>query len=304
MRAIAAGVTDVGRERAHNEDRFILLPQFNVFVVADGMGGHQSGEVASRMAASTVAGYFRGKPTANGETASNRLRDALVDANAKIFERADDSRAHRGMGTTVVAAAFSPGDRTMHVAHAGDSRAYLLRDREMKLLTRDHSLLSDALLERPELSESDLSYLPKNVITRALGISPNVELDVNTVSARLGDIFLLCSDGLHGLVEEPEIINIIMKTDSLSDACDRLVEEANAQGGKDNITAVLIRIEEADEPWSARTPMLSSKPPAQRISKAPSETSQGEVKIRDADAADDDDGGRDDGGSDGGADDS
>jgi len=270
MRAIAAGVTDVGRERAHNEDRFILLPQFNVFVVADGMGGHQSGEVASRMAASTVAGYFRGKPTANGETASNRLRDALIDANTKIFDRADDSRAHRGMGTTVVAAAFSPSDRTMHVAHAGDSRAYLLRDDAMKALTRDHSLLSDALLERPELSETDLSYLPKNVITRALGISPSVELDASEVSAQVGDVFLLCSDGLHGLVEETEIISIIKKTESLSNACGLLIAEANAQGGKDNITAVLIRIEEADEPWSARTPMFSSNPPKMRVSTAPS----------------------------------
>src|SRR5215217_5865348 len=104
MRAIAAGLSDVGKERKHNEDRYILLPEFGVFVVADGMGGHQSGEVASRMAASTVAGYFR-SPSKNGSV-RDALVSALTDANAKIFARADDSRAHRGMGTTVVAAAY------------------------------------------------------------------------------------------------------------------------------------------------------------------------------------------------------
>src|SRR6187402_417729 len=117
MRAIAAGLSDVGRQRVHNEDRFILLPEFNVFVVADGMGGHQSGEVASRMAASTIASYFRnggGGRRAVGE----RLRAAVAHANAKIFARADDSRAHRGMGTTVVAAAFSKADAEFYVAHA------------------------------------------------------------------------------------------------------------------------------------------------------------------------------------------
>jgi serine/threonine protein phosphatase PrpC len=151
MRAIAAGLTDIGRERNHNEDRFILLPEFNVFVVADGMGGHQSGEVASRMAAATIASFFRAQPPPGG--VGEQLRAAVCDANAKIFARADDSRAHRGMGTTVVAAAYSPNDGFMHVCHAGDSRAYHLRGPKLKQLTRDHSLLSDALLERPELTE-------------------------------------------------------------------------------------------------------------------------------------------------------
>lgn len=262
MRAIAAGLTDVGRERIHNEDRFILLPQFHVYVVADGMGGHQSGEVASRMAASTIAGYFRGAAPMNGAAVASLLRDAVVDANTKIFARADDSRAHRGMGTTVVAAAYSESDRSIHIAHAGDSRAYLLREESLRQLTRDHSLLADALLERPELTEADLSYLPKNVITRALGIGPSVDVDVTSVAVDVGDVFLLCSDGLHGLVDEDEIASIIAAEESLSAACERLVERANYNGGRDNITAVLIRIEEEDEPWSRRTPMvISSAPP-------------------------------------------
>ena len=261
MRAIAAGLTDIGRERSLNEDRFVLLPAFNVFVVADGMGGHQSGEVASRMAASTVATYFRTHADDAGEAAlSDKLRDAVREANTRIFSRGDDSRSHRGMGTTVVAAAFSPKDATMHVVHAGDSRAYLFRGESVKQLTRDHSLLSDALLERPELTESDLAYLPKNVITRALGIAPVVDLDVCACPAEVGDVFLLCSDGLTGLVEDASIGEIVRGTPSLTEACSRLIEAANRNGGRDNITAVLVRIEPEAEPWSVRSSRPSGPP--------------------------------------------
>jgi serine/threonine protein phosphatase PrpC len=259
MRAIAAGLTDIGRERSHNEDRFILLPEFRVYVVADGMGGHQSGEVASRMAASNIAGYFRNQSTdrrnmISREALCETLKSAVSDANSKIFARADDSRAHRGMGTTVVAAAFRPEDGTMAVVHAGDSRAYHIRNAKMVQLTRDHSLLSDALLERPELTEADLSYLPRNVITRALGIGPTVDLDATFVEAWPGDHFVLCSDGLHGLVEDDDIAKIVAECESLTDCCSRLIEAANKAGGKDNITAVVIRIDEEAEPWSVRSP--------------------------------------------------
>lgn len=250
MRAVAAGLSDVGKERKHNEDRFILLPEFGVYVVADGMGGHQSGEVASRMAASSVAGYFRAGPK------QRPVRDALVsalsDANAKIFARADDSRAHRGMGTTVVAAAFCPADAMLYIAHAGDSRCYRVREGRMEQLTRDHSLLQDALLERPDLTEIDLAYLPRNVITRALGIGPSVELDVRAEPVRAGDCFLLCSDGLHGLVADEDMVRIVVETPTLTDACRALIRRANANGGKDNITAVLMRIEDEDAPWADR----------------------------------------------------
>ena len=293
MRAIAAGLSDIGRERSHNEDRYILLPEFRVYVVADGMGGHQSGEVASRMAASTVAGYFRalksegklsGPDMISREALTETLKSAVADANAKIFARADDSRAHRGMGTTVVAAAFRPEDGTMAIVHAGDSRAYHLRQGSMKQLTRDHSLLSDALLERPELTEADLSYLPKNVITRALGIGPTVDLDATFVEAMPGDQFVLCSDGLHGLIDDAMIADIVRACDSLTDCCQRLIEAANKAGGKDNITAVVIRIEEEAEPWSVRSPgsfppgrpsqtglQAVTGPPSSQISRDPTE---------------------------------
>ncbi len=249
MRAVAAGLTDVGRERKHNEDRYILLPEFGVFVVADGMGGHQSGEVASRMAASTVAGYFRA--TGKNTSVRDSLVSALSDANSKIFARADDSRAHRGMGTTIVAAAYCPGDAMLYIAHAGDSRCYRVRGGRMEQLTRDHSLLQDALLERPDLTESDLAYLPRNVITRALGIGPSVELDVRAEPVQPGDCFLLCSDGLHGLVTDEDIVKIVVGAPTLTEACQALVQRANANGGKDNVTSVLIRIEDEDAPWAS-----------------------------------------------------
>jgi len=254
MRAIAAGLTDVGRQRSHNEDRFILLPEFNVFAVADGMGGHQHGEVASRMAASTIASYFRKQ---NGERrrtgVGDRLCAAVTQANSKIYSRADDSRTHRGMGTTIVAAAYDPDGGQVHIAHAGDSRCYRLRSGRIEQLTRDHSLLSDALLERPDLTEFDLAYLPRNVITRALGIGPNVDLDHRAVTVEPGDTFLLCSDGLHGLVTDQQIAEIVGQYNILTDACSNLIALANENGGRDNITVVLIRIEEEEEPWSHRS---------------------------------------------------
>ncbi len=262
MRAIAAGLSDVGKQRVHNEDRFILLPEFGVYVVADGMGGHQSGEVASKMAASSIARYFRNVAlTGNGagrRPVVERLRAAVTQANAQIFARADDSRIHRGMGTTVVAAAFSREQCELYVAHAGDSRCYRLREGRLDQLTRDHSLVSDALLERPDLSSSDLAYLPKNVITRALGIGPTVDVDVRVERVEVGDVFLLCSDGLHGLVSDEEISAILDEYPVLTEACSRLVERATAAGGKHNITAVIIRIEGEDEPWSVRP----SQPPS------------------------------------------
>ncbi len=259
MRAIAAGVTDVGRERDHNEDRFMLLPEFEVFVVADGMGGHQCGEVASRMATSTIATYFRAHREARREgTMSEVLRCSLEQANERIHRRANMSTRHRGMGTTVVAAAFNRRDKRIHVAHAGDSRAYRLREGAFTQLTRDHSLVEEALRTRPDISKSELAYLPANVITRALGVEATVDADVIAQDVELGDIFLLCSDGLHGYVSDERIAEIVMSLPVLTSACIELVAEANRNGGGDNITAVLIRIEEVDDPWAVST----SVPPA------------------------------------------
>ncbi len=154
---------------------------------------------------------------------------------------------------TIVAAAYCPSDAVLYIAHAGDSRCYRVRDGRMEQLTRDHSLLQDALLERPDLTESDLAYLPRNVITRALGIGPSVELDVRAEPVRPGDCFLLCSDGLHGLVTDEDIVKIVVGSPTLTEACQALIQRANANGGKDNVTSVLIRIEDGDAPWAPST---------------------------------------------------
>ncbi len=243
MRATAAGLSDVGRERVHNEDRYILLPEFNVYVVADGMGGHGAGEVASRIAASAIAGYFR---EANGKrrkaSTGDRLRAAVTYANARIFAHADDSRFYRGMGTTVVAAAFSPRERKFYVAHAGDSRCYLLRNGDISQLTRDHSLIADALLERPDLTERDLAYLPRNVITRALGIGPSVDIDLRAEPRRgratCSSSAPTASTGSSTIARSARIVE---DNAVLADACGKLIDCANENGGRDNITAVLIR---------------------------------------------------------------
>ncbi len=245
MRAIAAGVTDVGKERDHNEDRFVLLPEFEVFVVADGMGGHQCGEVASQMATSTVASYFRERRGKQGEgSLPDILHASLLSANERIHHRATTSTVHRGMGTTVVAAAFNAEEEKLYVAHAGDSRCYRLRDDVFEQVTRDHSLVEEALRTRPDRSESELSYWPNNVITRALGVEPMVDVEITIERVEPGDIYLLCSDGLHGFVTDERIGELVSETDVLTNACAALIAEANGNGGGDNVTAVLVRIEE------------------------------------------------------------
>jgi serine/threonine protein phosphatase PrpC len=257
MRAVAAGITDVGRERDHNEDRFVLLPESEVFVVADGMGGHQCGEVASQMATSTIAGFFGASPSMEGEGALGQvLRAALEEANRRIHQRAASSPSHRGMGTTVVAVAFHRAENRLYVAHAGDSRCYRFRAHTLTKLTRDHSLLEEALRARPEMTEAELSFLPSNVITRALGVDSSVDPDVKGDDSQVGDLYLLCSDGLHGFVKDERIREILDEERALSDACSELIAEANKNGGGDNITAVLVRIESLS-PGDSRHPSVA-----------------------------------------------
>jgi len=255
MRAVAAGLTDVGRKRDHNEDRFVLLPEFGVFMVADGMGGHQCGEVASRMATATVAGYLRAR-RAGAKTDGaipDILRSALVEANEHIYHRGMRSYGHRGMGTTVVAAAYNRDERVLSVAHAGDSRCYRMRASQLSQITRDHSLVEEALRTRPDISATDLSFLPSNVITRALGVEPTVEIDLVDEQVELGDVYLLCTDGLHGFVGEDRIGEILRTVPVLTDACGQLIGSANENGGGDNITVVLVRFEAAEDPWARPT---------------------------------------------------
>src|SRR5579872_5277240 len=257
MRALAAGLSDVGLQREHNEDSFVVLKDYDLYVVADGMGGHRAGDVASKIATETISEFFR--TTANEDVTwpfhfdtnlseeENRLLTGIRVANRQIFERSTRSREYYGMGTTVVGAMFSPKKQRMYIGHVGDSRCYRVREGQIRLMTRDHSLINDYLLAMPDLTDEQKSELPKNVITRALGMQDHVVVDLQHDDPHPGDTYILCSDGLSGMVSDKDIQVIVTGADNVREACLRLIERANERGGEDNITAVLIKIEETEE---------------------------------------------------------
>jgi protein phosphatase len=227
--------SDTGRQRRANEDSFFVRAP--LFVVADGMGGAQAGEVASRLAAETFAG---GLP--DGGTPEQRLEVRVRDANTRIHDVSREDRALNGMGTTLTAA-YLDGDE-LALAHVGDSRAYLMRDRELTRLTRDHTLV-DELVRRGELTEQEAAEHPqRSIITRALGPEPDIDIDLHTHPMQPGDVLLLCSDGLTGMISEDEVAQILGGAASLGNAGRALVQAANDAGGRDNITVVLFRLED------------------------------------------------------------
>lgn len=254
MRAIAAGLSDVGLQREHNEDSYVVLKEYDLFVVADGMGGHRAGDVASKLATETISEFF--KSTANDDVTwpfhfdtnlseeENRLLTGIRVANRQIFERSTRSREYHGMGTTVVGAMFSERKGRMYIGHVGDSRCYRVREGRIQLLTRDHSLINDYLLAMPDLTEEQRSELPKNVITRALGMQDQVVVDLQHDEPGPGDVYVLCSDGLSGMMTDEEIEKIVNQNPDIRDACKTLIALANEHGGEDNVTAVLIKIED------------------------------------------------------------
>ena len=226
----------------------------DTFAVADGMGGAQAGEVASRTAANVVEGGGEGEGTPE-----ERMTRLVREANRLIFDKAQKDESRRGMGTTLTAALVE-GDGVT-VAHVGDSRAYRLRDGELEQLTHDHSLVAE--LERSgQLSPEAAEHHPqRSIITRALGPEADVEVDAHTHRARDGDVFLLCSDGLTGMVSDAEMAGILRAEDTLEDAAQALVRAANQGGGRDNITVVLFRVAEDDEDGRpTRTPSAGARP--------------------------------------------
>ncbi|HTT29306.1 MAG TPA: Stp1/IreP family PP2C-type Ser/Thr phosphatase [Solirubrobacteraceae bacterium] len=227
--------TDTGRQRRDNEDSaFARAP---VFVVADGMGGAQAGEVASRIA---VEAFEQGLPDSGSP--EERLASRVREANQQIYERSRADRGRAGMGTTLTAAYVD--DTHVAIAHVGDSRAYLFRDGTLQRLTQDHSLV-DELVRRGKLTEEQAAEHPqRSIITRALGPEPDVEVDTWTYPARAGDVILLCSDGLTSMISEERVRETLAEHENLDDAGDALIREANEAGGRDNITVVLFRLEE------------------------------------------------------------
>jgi protein phosphatase len=232
--------TDTGRQRSENEDSlFVRAP---IFVVADGMGGAQAGEVASKAAADA---FDRDLPEIPPE---RFLRETIEEANRRIHDlaRADPSRA--GMGTTITAAIVDAQKEEVGIGHVGDSRAYRLRRGKLERLTRDHSLVEE-MRRKGQITDAQAEDHPqRSIITRALGPEPEVEVDLQTVPAAPGDVFLLCSDGLTTMVDEERIAAILATAGSMREAVRTLVDEANGAGGRDNITAMAFRLGDAAAP--------------------------------------------------------
>ncbi len=206
-------------------------------MLADGMGGHNAGQVASELAVECAMAAVSGS---EGSAASltERLAESVSVANREIFSKARSRPELRGMGTTLVAALT--GEGCIALAHVGDSRAYLIRGEGIRQLTNDHSVVGD-LVRRSEITERDARSHPhRHVLTRALGVRSDVEADLAELSTAVGDTFVLCSDGLTGLVQDHEILKMVLQASNLDDACRRLVQTANERGGEDNITVVIV----------------------------------------------------------------
>ncbi len=236
--AEAVQLTDTGRQREANEDSY--FSRSPLFAVADGMGGAQAGEVASRMAVEA----FEQVGDAADAAPEDLLRQTAQAANRAIFDLAQGDESRSGMGTTLTAALLH-GDE-ISFGHVGDSRAYVFRDGKLKQITNDHSLVEELRRQGKLTRDQAAEHPQRSVITRALGPEPQVDVDTMTFSARPGDVFLLCSDGLTTMLGDEDVAAILAREDNLAMAGRRLVRAANDRGGRDNITVVLFRLESAD----------------------------------------------------------
>jgi protein phosphatase len=249
-----AAASDLGRVRKNNEDAFVADPLLGIFAVADGMGGHAAGEVASRLALDTLreslacSSQNKKIELSSYQTAvlslpANRLVNGIHRANQKIYQSSQEKEEYEGMGTTVVAVYFSNSSSV--VAHVGDSRLYQIRGQMIEQVTEDHSLVWEQY-RQGFISKEDLSTSPlKNVVTRALGMQSTVDIDVKEIDLHEGDLLILCSDGLSDLLRDEELMRTVFEASGdLNRACNRLIQMANLRGGKDNITILLIQIEE------------------------------------------------------------
>ncbi len=232
---IFAGLTDPGRQRDHNEDAFALAPELGIAVLADGMGGHNAGDVASAIAVNTTMAILR--QTA-GLAARDRLETAVQAAHAGIREKAASSARYNGMGTTLVAVLVE--GQTLTVAHVGDSRLYRLRSGQLTALTRDHSLLQEFIDKGLYSPEEARRKVARNILTHALGLEDSLTLAIGGHATQAGDRYLLCSDGLYEMLSETETAALLGRAMTPEEVCPVLIELANAKGGKDNITVIVI----------------------------------------------------------------
>ena len=245
--------TDLGRVRKNNEDCYAMDPSLQLFVLSDGMGGEAHGEVASALAVQTVLTHCRqsensratpifGESSPDVSERTNRLASAIHLANRKVFETAASNAEQKGMGATLVAV-WIEGQR-LSLAHVGDSRVYLLRAGSMDQLTADHSLVAEKVrvgILTPQ--EADASEM-QSVLTRAVGTNSTVEVDTDEQALLVGDIVLLCSDGLTRMVTDPEIASTLLTSATAQESADRLVDLANENGGVDNVSVIVLRLDE------------------------------------------------------------
>ena len=250
LKVISSGGTDPGRKRKNNEDAFLVNDRIGLYAVADGIGGHEGGEVASRIAMDTLIevlpGLISGGDTTPPFSLSldvdpkiSALRYAITLSNQKIYQAAAKNPALVGMGTTVTVLML--GRETAYLAHVGDSRAYLLRKGELRQITNDHSYVAEQIRAGRLTHEQARFSTYRHVITRAVGIDRDVTVDHAQAAAKFGDVFLLCTDGLTEMLEDPEIKAVLL-TKEPQEAVERLIAMANERGGVDNITAVVVKI--------------------------------------------------------------
>lgn len=253
MRVLAAGLTDKGLIRPHNEDALLVEPPNGVFAVADGMGGHAAGEVASNLAIEAIGESLRERGRELELSVPELLLQAVEEANQRIAKRMEERPECRGMGTTVVVAVVNGAQ--FWVAHVGDSRAYLLREGNLRQITTDHSFVNE-LVRLGMLSREQAARDPRrNVVTRALGSGTVVVPDIQQELLQAGDLVLLCSDGLNTMLGDKRISDLLAApSETLEEICERLVAAANEAGGEDNITVVVLQARVEDGEAEATRP--------------------------------------------------
>ena len=253
MRIVSAGLTDIGRKRDNNEDTFFNDDQVGLYIVADGMGGHRAGEVASSTVVSSVKDYmeaFHTSPVANEASDSNMSPAATAVchsielANRVVYQLSQDQGSFKGMGSTA-AVAYLHGD-SLVTANVGDSRIYLIRNESIEQLTQDHTLLAEHMRKNPDWDPNTASIPMKHILVRAVGIHETVEADVFEIQPLPGDLILMCSDGLTDMLDDAEIHGGVLEGGSLDEMCSRLVDQANERGGADNITVVVVLIQKEE----------------------------------------------------------
>lgn len=239
LRIISDGKTDVGRIRSSNEDTIGLFPEWNLFIVADGMGGHAAGEVASRISVDALYKYFSSRKGFD-LPAKERLSSAIREANLEVIKKAAGDIRYLGMGTTIVAILIE--GRIATIGHVGDSRAYLVSGDKIRAMTSDHSLVNQYVETGLITQEEARRHPQRNILTRALGISEDMDAEMQEIQIEEEDIFILCSDGLTNMLEDEDILStVISSKEDPSLSCNALIDLANNKGGEDNISVIVVR---------------------------------------------------------------